>query len=235
MQFLTRELDDPQPATCGRCDNCTGRRLSVVPAGATQEARAFLREESRVIEPRRQWPESSLDGMAGPLPHPIEPGRALCLWGDSAWGQVVADGKYRDGRFSDALVQACAELVRARWRPVPPPEWVTAIPSLRRPDLVPEFAARLARALGLPYHPVLALAHATAEQKEMKNSVQQARNVYTALQVASNCPSGPVLLVDDVVDSRWTLTIAGHRLREAGSGPVLPLALAEAAGRGGLT
>jgi ATP-dependent DNA helicase RecQ len=39
----------------------------------------------------------------------------------------------------------------------------------------------------------------------------------------------PVLLVDDLVDSRWTLTVAGRALRLAGSGPVLPLALASVA------
>ncbi|HYH45640.1 MAG TPA: phosphoribosyltransferase, partial [Thermoanaerobaculia bacterium] len=36
----------------------------------------------------------------------------------------------------------------------------------------------------------------------------------------------PVLLVDDVVDSRWTMTIAAALLRQAGSGPVWPVALA---------
>ena len=43
---------------------------------------------------------------------------------------------------------------------------------------------------------------------------------------------GPVLLVDDLVDSRWTLTVAGSLLREHGAGPVLPFALAVATPRG---
>ena len=40
---------------------------------------------------------------------------------------------------------------------------------------------------------------------------------------------GPVLLVDDLVDSRWTLTVAGRLLRRAGAPAVLPFALAAAA------
>ena len=44
--------------------------------------------------------------------------------------------------------------------------------------------------------------------------------------------SGPVLLVDDLVDSRWTLTVAGSLLRDAGAGPVFPFALAVATPRG---
>ena len=39
-------------------------------------------------------------------------------------------------------------------------------------------------------------------------------------------PAGPVLLVDDMVDSRWTLTVSAWPLRSHGSGEVFPLALA---------
>ena len=42
-------------------------------------------------------------------------------------------------------------------------------------------------------------------------------------------PKGPVLLLDDMVDSRWTLTVCGFLLREAGSGPMFPFALASTA------
>ena len=38
--------------------------------------------------------------------------------------------------------------------------------------------------------------------------------------------SAPVLLVDDLVDSRWTITVAGRELRRAGAAAVLPFALA---------
>jgi ATP-dependent DNA helicase RecQ len=38
--------------------------------------------------------------------------------------------------------------------------------------------------------------------------------------------AAPVLLVDDLADSRWTLTVAGRELRRAGAGSVLPFALA---------
>jgi ATP-dependent DNA helicase RecQ len=38
--------------------------------------------------------------------------------------------------------------------------------------------------------------------------------------------SAPVLLVDDLADSRWTMTVAGRELRRAGATAVLPFALA---------
>ena len=64
------------------------------------------------------------------------------------------------------------------------------------------------------------------QQKEMLNSAQQLRNVEASLRVEGACPAGPVLLVDDIVDSRWTLTDAGWLLRRHGAGPVHPFALA---------
>ena len=78
----------------------------------------------------------------------------------------------------------------------------------------------------LPFLPLLEKIKDTAEQKSMENSTQQARNVDGAFQVSGRPSPGPVLLVDDLVDSRWTLTVAAWLLRSRGSGAVWPLALA---------
>jgi ATP-dependent DNA helicase RecQ len=43
------------------------------------------------------------------------------------------------------------------------------------------------------------------------------------LEPGSPLPGGPVLLVDDVARSGWTVTVAGALLRDGGAGPVLPL------------
>jgi ATP-dependent DNA helicase RecQ len=157
------------------------------------------------------------------------PGRALCVWGDAGWGDWVARGKYREHRFADALVQACADLLD-RWRPDPFPAWVTCIPSWHHADLMPDFARRLAQALGLPFRMALEKTATRPPQKDMANSVQQARNLDGALAASladGPWPSGPVLLVDDMVDSRWTLTLAAWLLRDNGVSDVWPLALAQ--------
>ena len=160
------------------------------------------------------------------MEHRAEAGRALCIWGDAGWGGPVRVGKYQDGRFADNLVDACVGLMR-RWDPRPAPEWVTCIPSRRHPNLVPDFAERLAMQLGLPFRRVLEKNEDRAEQKEMANSTQQARNVDGSLVVSEEpLLDGPVLLVDDMVDSRWTLTVAAWLLRSHGSGEVWPFALA---------
>lgn len=123
-------------------------------------------------------------------------------------------------------MNAVVTLVR-EWNPQPAPLWVTCIPSLRHPELVPDFARRVASALGLPFHVVLLKTDNRPEQKVMANSTQQARNIDGSLAVSvTSLPAGPVLLLDDMVDSRWTLTIAAWLLRSHGSGQVFPLALA---------
>jgi ATP-dependent DNA helicase RecQ len=200
--------------------------------GLAREAVAFLRRTSLPLEPRRQWPAGGLPhlrvtGRIAPE-HQARPGRVLCVWGDAGWGSFVRQGKSHDGRFADQLVEACAAMVRS-WAPQPSPAWVACIPSRRHPELVPDFARRLAIALNLPFHHVLEKTDDRPAQKQMENSSQQARNVDGSLRIQGTIPAGPVLLVDDMVDSRWTMTVSGYLLLSNGSGPVYPLALASTA------
>ena len=228
MRLLRGYLDDHDPEPCGICDNCTGVSLdrSFDPA-TVQQAIDFLRKSERRIEPRKQFPDSKRIAAE----HRLEEGRALTRWGDGGWGRLVRTGKQQDGRFDDRLVAAARDLIRDRWQPDLGPEWVTFVPSLRRPELVPDFASRLAQSLGLACADVVVKVRHTEPQKTMQNSQQQYRNIWDAFEIRGEVPSGPVLLVDDMVDSRWTLTVVGSVLRQAGSGPVLPLALADTAGR----
>lgn len=108
------------------------------------------------------------------------------------------------------------------------PSWVTAVPSRRNPELVPDFARRLADRLDLPYRAALEKVRDASPQKTMENSVQQARNVIGAFAAnPAEIMDGPVLLIDDMVDSRWSITVCGVLLRENRSGPVYPIALGE--------
>lgn len=228
MGFLVRALDG-DPSTV---------RPPALPALPTmadealvRDAIAFLRRTSLPIEPRRKWPDGGMPryGVKGLIAQDLQaqPGRALCVWGDAGWGGVVRQGKHRDGRFDDALVAACANMIRD-WHPQPEPAWVTCIPSLRHPDLVPDFAKRLAGALSLPFHGVIEKTEDRPEQRTMANSTQQARNVDGSLALRSEpLPPGPVILVDDRADSRWTMTVAAWLLRKNGSAEVYPVALAQ--------
>jgi ATP-dependent DNA helicase RecQ len=139
----------------------------------------------------------------------------------------VKEAKYGGASLPDELVEAAADLVW-RWQPDPVPGWVAYVPSAGAPDLVADFARRLGARLGLPVREVLHRARQGKPQTEMENSSQQFRNVHGAFKVDGWVPGSAVLLVDDIVDSGWTLTVVGAALREAGAGPVHPLVLAQA-------
>ena len=213
MEFLRRQLDDAAASACGLCDRCLSWSLDVpLDAHVVAEAAAFLRQRPIELEPRKRWP--GVGTARGNIPDELRNrrGRALSAYNDGGWGTVV---------------KATAEMVR-RWHPDPAPGWIAYVPSSRHPGLVADFARRLAVRLALPVLDVVRRVREGRPQKEMENSAQQFRNVYGALEVVGPVMDLPVLLVDDIIDSGWTLTVIGAALREAGSGPVYPLVLAQA-------
>lgn len=230
MEAVTRSLDDPHAERCGRCANCAGAIVSAeVEHEAVLRAVEFLRRAHRPIEPRKQWPQGvGPGGTIFPADERAEEGRALSIWGDAGWGSVIRTGKYEDQVFGDDLVEAAAEMVRS-WNPQPSPEWVTCVPSLRHPQLVNDFAERLAGELRLPFDPVLVKSRDRPPQRTLQNSSHQAANVFGAFSIDGPLRLlGPVLLVDDIVDSRWTFAECARVLRLSGVSAVFPVALAEA-------
>jgi ATP-dependent DNA helicase RecQ len=233
MMFLRSELDDSSAAPCGKCANCTGKPI-LRESYSLEEATAavqFLRHCEEPIETRKIWPQDALAAheWKGKIAPELlaEEGRVLCRWGDAGWGEMVAKGKMYKGMFDDALVDGAAAMIRDRWKPRPFPEWVTCVPSLRRAELVPEFAARLALKLNIPFVDCVRKTRENPPQKAMQNSYQQSRNLAGVFTVdPAKVRSSPLLLVDDMVDSGWTFTVIAALLRQAGSGAVFPMALA---------
>jgi ATP-dependent DNA helicase RecQ len=246
MEFLGRALDDPDSAPCGRCMNCTKSPRQKPPDDLVSRAAEFLCDTNLAFEPKAFWPRILVDelddmGLTGldargnalsKIPDDLRPesGRVLSAYGDAGWGREVAYCKYQLKQYTPVLVEAVARLVRERWKPIPAPAWVTAVPSLNQ-SAVRDFAGRLASALGLPFVEAIRKTRPTEPQKLMQNRVQQLRNLLGALEVIEPVPESPVLLVDDVVDSGWTMMLSSVLLRGKGSGPVHPFALAKATPR----
>jgi ATP-dependent DNA helicase RecQ len=227
MESLRTELDDPGAEPCGRCSVCTEPRYDgELDRALALQALDMLRARPIEIEPRLSTPTAVGGFKKIPRDEQLEPGRALSLINDAGWGRLVRKGRWENERFDDELVEAAAALI-GNWKPQPAPDWVAAVPSRRHPDLVPDFAERLAKAIGLPYSPALALVKDTKEQGSLENSRQQFLNVQGAFAVErSALGTGAALLVDDTVVSRWTQTECGRALRRAGVPAVLPFALA---------
>lgn len=227
MNFLIKELD-------GDTDTIKPQILPALPELIDKNLEGlglkFLYGFHRSLEPRKKWPNEGMQAyrLKGliKVEHRAEIGRSLCYYNDDGWGKLVQEGKYKTNNFSDQLVDACIEMIK-KWNPKPFPTWVTCLPSLRNPTLVPDFAKKLASVLKLPFVMAITKTMERPPQKEMANSIKQARNIDGSLDV-KNLPfnNGPVFLIDDTVDSKWTFTVASWILRNNGSGQVWPLALA---------
>jgi ATP-dependent DNA helicase RecQ len=230
MHFIAEALDDPQPPQrCGRCKNCTGAasRFQPNPSDVVR-AQQFLRMgKPLTVEPRRRWP-GGLPGFAKTTDiHINETGLALCVYHDDGYGALVRAERARGLRYNDVLVDASARALLDYMRLLPsPPDMVVPVPSMRRLTLVPDFAARLAQKTGLPVVHALQHIEQHAPQSEMRNSYQQAQNVLSRFAVTSRLKGQRILLVDDVADSRWTLTVLGDLLQRNGAGAVYPFVLA---------
>jgi ATP-dependent DNA helicase RecQ len=226
MAFLRKTLDDKNVDVCDRCDNCTGERYSrKTDPSLVGHALTFIRRRPITIEPRKLW----AGHRSGKISNLLESGRAVCYLSDPGWGDQLLDAKHSGQLVSDELAEAAATLVRD-WLPGFDGT-VVHVPSLDPTRaLVADFASRLAGLLDIPLSDCVVKARKNSPQKLMENSAQQLRNVTDAFQIRGHAPTGPILLVDDIVDSRWTMTVLGDVLMAAGSGPVYPFALAKIKG-----
>lgn len=232
-RFIDDELDGDLDDDCGHCATCSEKFLpsTVKDDDLIDEAIEHYRSQGwDEIRPRKRIHEKYGTYKTISEDERLEPGRFLSIWDDPGWGRLVRKGKYEDGRFDADLVDATLELITDEWQPQPKPSWVTAVPSTTNEGLIADFAKRVADKLGIPFIPAIEKVRETRPQKEMENSYQKCWNVQDAFEVNENMQEGPVLLIDDIVASRWTLTEVGTSLRRAGSGPVYPFALAERRG-----
>jgi ATP-dependent DNA helicase RecQ len=231
MMYLADALDDENTRPCGKCAGCLGRPIISADFnhGQAVAAALYLQHSEFPLECRKQVAAGAFQhyGFRGNLPPELraETGRVLSRWGDAGWGRLVAEDKHV-GHFRDELVQAVAEMIRERWQPNPPPLWVTCVPSRNHPELVPDFARRLANCLGLPFVDAVTKIRNNEQQKLQQNRFHQCRNLDGIFAVADDIPHEAALLVDDMVDSGWTMTVISALLLRSGSGPVWPVALA---------
>ena len=231
MSYLRRALDDLTTVPCGKCASCIGQSVVnvMVDAELTHRAASFLKQAEMVIKPKAQAAAHAFVEyeFRGNLPQNrrAQEGRVLSRWGDAGWGNIVADSKHANYLGND-LVEAMADMIQQRWQPNPSPSWVCCVPSRNHPNLVPDFAKRLANRLGLPFVDAVAKVKDNQPQKNQQNRFHQCRNLDGVFEINQPVPTGSVLLVDDIVDSGWTLTVLAALLQQAGSGSVFPVALA---------
>ncbi|RFU84444.1 RecQ family ATP-dependent DNA helicase [Streptomyces triticagri] len=253
MEFLRRQLDDEAAVPCGRCDNCKGARFTAdVGSSALASARGELERAGVELEPRKMWPTGlAAVGVAlkGRIPagEQAGTGRALGRLSDIGWGnrlRPMLAPQTPDGPVPDDVARAVVEVLAdwakgsGGWATAEPstarPVGVVAMPSHARPQLVHSLASHIASVGRMPLLGSLAYAPGALEAPVPRsNSAQRLRALDGALEVPDElaaalrqAPGGPVLLVDDMSDTGWTLAVAARLLLRSGAEGVLPLVLA---------
>jgi ATP-dependent DNA helicase RecQ len=231
MRFLREQLDDPGAEDCGRCDNCGGLELAAeVTADAVSAAGVQLARPGVVVAPRRMWPTAlgnlGLD-LRGKMTEQAAEGRAVARLTDLGHGQALRD-LFRpdtpDGPVPVPLVRAVVEVLND-WRPRV--QGIVHVESARRPALTADLADGLSRYLKVPVVGRYAIVDpSVAPEQGAANSAQRIAAVSRRHRLEADVPAGPVLLVDDLTTSGWTLTLAARALLQAGATEVLPLVLA---------
>lgn len=249
MEFLTSQLDDPHSVPCGRCDTCTKAWYpSEVSDAALTGARSSIQRVGVPIAPRALWP-SGLDNLGvreageplkGKIPESqrLERGRVVARLTDLGLGGELralftqdSEGNPVDRDLPPTLAKACLEVLAA-WDWQQRPGAVAWIPSLGRPRLVEQLARGVAAAGRLTLLGSLGLTTQEVPSRSGSNSAFRIRDVIARFEVPGDMHprlrdlQEPVLLIDDLVDSRWTMTAAGRLLLRAGAPAVLPFALA---------
>jgi len=234
LVFLRRQLDDPGAQPCGRCDNCAGAAWATdVDPGAAEAAGERLARPGVAVPPRKQWP-SGMAELEVPVTGRIAAdelaaeGRVIGRLSDIGWGtrlREVASGA--DVPVPGDLLDACVRVL-AGWDWAQRPVGVVGIASRTRPHQLHHLARRIAEIGRLPL--LGTLAPVGPRPGEHANSAQRLAAVWSGFDGAAapdlTGVTGPVLLVDDLVDSGWTMTVAARLLRLAGAPAVLPFALA---------
>lgn len=237
MAFLQRTLDDASARDCGRCDRCAGPWIDAeVADDALGSARSTLDRTGVDLDPRAQWP-SGMDRLGVPVKGRIpadeamSPGRALARVTDLGWGPRLRELLSEDQPVPDEVVRAVVRVL-AEWGWQTRPAGIVVVPSRSRPTLVTSLADQLGQIGRLPVLGALTPVDGGPVGEPGGNSAYRLAGVWERLTVdpelAHQLPglTGPVLLVDDVVHSRWTMTTAARALRRAGAREVLPFALA---------
>ena len=238
MRVLQEALDDPTAADCGRCDICAGPWFATeLPPGAVRLAAATLARVGVELEPRVQWP-TGMDRFGIPVRGRIAPdsraetGRALARLTDLGWGGRLRELlRSPDAPAPEPVLTAVVDVLRS-WPWAQRPVAVVSMPSRTRPALVRSIASGVASIGRLPYAGELSLVEGGPTGEPGGSSAFRLAGVWGRLDVGAELRAaladlrGPVLLVDDLAASRWTLAVAARALREAGADGVLPLVLA---------
>ncbi|MHB8097259.1 MAG: RecQ family ATP-dependent DNA helicase [Erysipelotrichaceae bacterium] len=235
-RYIVNLLDDGTDVNCGKCYNCmAGSILPTVVVPSLDEISVVAEYLDSIyieIEPRKRWPQTNMGlDEKTVITYQNEYGVALARYGDIGYGQMVSHDKYHASGYREELISKSVQVLQSYVK-INKITHITIVPSFRNTK-VNQFAKEIAKRLNLQYVELFSKRE-SPEQKKMQNSYFQAKNVIESVFLTKDLVVPKhILLVDDIVDSRWTLTVCGWLLKQAGAVVVVPYCLADSSEKGG--
>lgn len=233
MEYISLALDDPYYHECGKCNNCEPfHTVDIINKEELNQVIDFVESQNMIIEPRKQFPFSYHQQFKLNEEMQYEPGRILCEYNGPILGWMIAEDKYKTGYVRDELISASLDLLRS-WNELPKEDLcVCYVPSATGSVLVKTFAEKIANKLNVKCHTIITKSQNAKKQKSLQNSVLQFENAMEAYEVISTEGlTNNILLIDDIVDSRWTLAAITYKLKLKKSCKVYPFTIADSSGK----
>lgn len=226
-RFIVNCLDDKTTKSCGICESCLGYEefSSKVNDIYLQKALTYLDRLLIPILPRKQWTTTNITRQTK-INVINQEGICLSKYGEAGYGRLVKNDKYsKNDRFCDELVGKTVSVLKSFIKENNVTA-ITFVPSLRN-NMVCDFAKRVAERCNVPCLDLI-LKTPACQQKTMQNSSHQCENAKKSFHIIENVviPEN-IILIDDIIDSKWTITVCGDLLTSNGAIKVFPFALAD--------
>ncbi len=242
---IINSLDDNFDYNCNNCSNCLKRKLfsDKIELKYIEKATQYLDNDYIVIKPRNKYKKKIQGTGQYQFPHrygwdrgnyiPAEyfekeilNGFALSKYGDDGIGQIIKEYKYSNKSYPEEVYVKAVRIINI-FKKTHGITDIVFVPSLNN-KLMDEFALELSKRTNLEFNNLFKKLKNT-KQKDMQNYLWQIKNSKEnyELRATNSIKNKVFLLIDDMIDSGYTLTYLGIKLLEAGAKDVVPMALAD--------
>lgn len=225
-KYIVNALDDYSGNNCGKCSNCLQKNIIdfTISKETIDISKKYLLKELYEITPRKK------DEYSKNLLYINEIGICLSKYGDYGYGQMVEEDKYNSTKYREELINRSAEVLKEKLIDKHNIKYITYIPSTRN-NKVELLANEIATKLNIICLDIFEKNNCDS-QKNMENSFFQSSNAKENYKIKANFkPVDKIIIIDDIVDSKWTLTWCGYYLKEQGVKEVYPFTLSDSSDR----
>lgn len=235
--FLIKALDNDSNIICNNCCNCLKKCLIDVSINekSLNIAKSFIENDYIIIKPKHNC-DYKVRNIIGhyEVVNAMKDGIALSKYGDDGIGKIVADCKYSNPpkEYPDAIYTKTYRMIMPLIKTYKVTH-IAFVPSLNN-NLMEVFARTVSKKLNLEFLNIFRK-KSNNLQKQMENNEWQKKNAEENYEIVGSLDLKHinVLLVDDIVDSCYTLSCLGLKLMRLGAQNVVPFALADSSTRSG--